>query len=167
MTRLNCPTDGAIDVCHGCLSRAAAPIATRPARLVELRHTTSNKRNGYCARALFGTTAVALLLSASDCPACNIPVFRFALENWQPEAYRFVILHNGARTPSQQKLLRWLEEQAESRANILVQRVETVSLLQAGMLCPPALPVVGALPHSFSDPKLLVRCPPAADSREI
>jgi|GEM_PF-1187453 len=37
--------------------------------------------------------------------ACNIPVFRYALENWQPDNYITVILHNGNLTAEQQSLL--------------------------------------------------------------
>ena len=35
-----------------------------------------------------------LLAFISSASACNIPVFRYALENWQPDPYQAVVLHD-------------------------------------------------------------------------
>lgn len=40
-------------------------------------------------------TAAALLCCARS-PACNVPVFRYALEHWRPDPYRVAVLHRDA-----------------------------------------------------------------------
>ncbi|MCP4189717.1 MAG: hypothetical protein GY768_03725 [Planctomycetaceae bacterium] len=57
--------------------------------------------------------------------ACNIPVFRYALENWQPDPYSVFILHQGDLTKEQESLLsalqsKSLENQAICNANVFV-----------------------------------------------
>lgn len=42
--------------------------------------------------------------------ACSVPVFRYALERWPPDTYRYVVFHNGALTPEQQKLVDELDQ---------------------------------------------------------
>jgi hypothetical protein len=39
--------------------------------------------------------ALALALSAGPADACSIPVFRYALERWQPAPYEVVVFHKG------------------------------------------------------------------------
>jgi hypothetical protein len=36
-----------------------------------------------------------LLILASSASACNVPVFRYALERWKPEPYQVVLFHRG------------------------------------------------------------------------
>ncbi|WP_417847206.1 hypothetical protein [Thalassoglobus sp.] len=45
----------------------------------------------------FRTTLVALILivSASIATACSVPVFRYALEHWQPDSYVAYVFHKG------------------------------------------------------------------------
>jgi hypothetical protein len=38
---------------------------------------------------------LGLLLLAAAAPACNVPVFRYALEKWRPEPYRVSLFHRG------------------------------------------------------------------------
>lgn len=40
-------------------------------------------------------TLFALTLAAAPCPACDIPVYRYALDHWAPDAYQIDILHKG------------------------------------------------------------------------
>jgi hypothetical protein len=42
--------------------------------------------------------------------ACNIPVFRYALERWQPDQCEVVVFHKGGLTGEQQQLLKQLGE---------------------------------------------------------
>ena len=51
-------------------------------------------------------------VAAQTVDACNIPVFRYALENWQPDNYITVILHNGDLTAEQQSLLEQLKSKS-------------------------------------------------------
>ena len=73
--------------------------------------------------------ALGVLLAASGicavAAACNVPVFRFALERWRPDPYRIVLLHQGELTAEQRELLRPLVEQQEKNtANIAVRTVD-------------------------------------------
>jgi hypothetical protein len=54
-----------------------------------------------CAAIALGTG----LLSPAAATACNVPVFRYALERWRPDPYRVTVFTRGKLTDSQQKLL--------------------------------------------------------------
>jgi hypothetical protein len=58
--------------------------------------------------------------------ACNVPVFRYALERWQPDPYRVTLFHRGALTESQRTLLRPLEEASSGThsANVVLRLVD-------------------------------------------
>src|SRR5438552_1460043 len=87
--------DEAMSTKYRVLSTGAATTPTqRPAALHAWRSAL---------RALLLTLPV-LLLFAFPSPACNIPVFRFALEYWKPEPYELFILHKGPLPESQRKL---------------------------------------------------------------
>ncbi len=59
----------------------------------------------------FSLAAVAL--------ACNVPVFRFALERWRPDAYRITVLHRGPLSEAERDFLRPLEElRNKTQANL-------------------------------------------------
>jgi len=47
------------------------------------------------------TIAMASLAFASVALACNIPVFRYALERWKSDAYEIVVMHGGDLTAEQ------------------------------------------------------------------
>jgi hypothetical protein len=55
-------------------------------------------------------TAVVLLLLASStiAVACNIPVFRFALERWRSDPCELIVLHQGVLTADQQSAVQQL-----------------------------------------------------------
>jgi hypothetical protein len=52
---------------------------------------------------------VAHALAASVAPACNVPVFRYALEHWKPSPYLVHVFHRGPLAPPQLALLKKLE----------------------------------------------------------
>src|SRR5262245_47652816 len=52
---------------------------------------------------------VAHLLAVPAAPACNVPVFRYALEHWKPSPYLAHVFHRGPLTPAQLAALKKLE----------------------------------------------------------
>lgn len=71
----------------------------------------------------------ALLLSAAAY-ACNVPVFRFALERWHADAYRVVVFHRGQLSDAEREMLNPLEEQIERLSANLTLRTVDVSELE-------------------------------------
>ena len=58
--------------------------------------------------------------------ACSIPVFRYALENWQPDPYVAYVLHSGELTAEQQELIETLRSQdreGDTSANLIVDTI--------------------------------------------
>jgi hypothetical protein len=56
--------------------------------------------------------------------ACNVPVFRYALERWEPDPYVFVVFHSQPLTEEQQALVKALEDTSqEGLANLAVVKV--------------------------------------------
>ncbi|MDZ4684682.1 MAG: hypothetical protein SH850_06285 [Planctomycetaceae bacterium] len=57
--------------------------------------------------------------------ACNVPVFRYALEHWRPDPYRLTVLHRGPLDDDQRARLATLEEQsAKSQINVAIRTVD-------------------------------------------
>ena len=56
------------------------------------------------------------LMSGSAAVACNIPVFRYALERWQPDNCELILFHREPLTADQQKMLDQLMEQQIARS---------------------------------------------------
>lgn len=71
---------------------------------------------------------VVACLAARAGVACNIPVFRYALEQWQPDAYEFLVLHRGPLDPGQQALLERLEATASASRHPANASVRTADL---------------------------------------
>ena len=59
---------------------------------------------------------LALACLGSTCIACSVPVFRYALENWEPDRLTVAILHRGPMTADQVALRTELENAAEADA---------------------------------------------------
>jgi hypothetical protein len=67
--------------------------------------------------------AVLSLLAVAE--ACNVPVFRFALERWRSDPYEVVVFHRGPLSDADREVLRPLEEkQDQFSANIVVRTVD-------------------------------------------
>ena len=75
--------------------------------------------------------AAAVLSCAGLAWACNVPVFRFALERWRPDAYRAVLLHRGELTAADREQIAILEQQQENSLANLTLRTIDVSQLDA------------------------------------
>lgn len=61
--------------------------------------------------------------------ACNVPVFRFALERWRPDPYRATLFHRGALSDADKALLDKLDPQGTNPlANLAVELVDLQNL---------------------------------------
>lgn len=65
-------------------------------------------------RSLSVAIAVTLLLSAAAV-ACNVPVFRFALERWQADASELVVFFDSKLAPDDEALISGLEESSVAK----------------------------------------------------
>ncbi|MGA2497762.1 MAG: hypothetical protein ABSH20_08475 [Tepidisphaeraceae bacterium] len=73
---------------------------------------------------LIGLLAV---LGGVSARACDVPVFRYALERWRPAVYRVLVLHRGALSAEQQELARHLDDLSidhNGPGNFSVERVD-------------------------------------------
>lgn len=77
----------------------------------------------------YAAALVALGISlASSVQACNIPVFRYALENWAPDPYPVFVLHQGDLTAEQAAYVDQLKDaasDAKQPANLQAFAVDT------------------------------------------
>ena len=70
-----------------------------------------------------------LLFAVVTAEACQVPVFRYALERWRPDPYQLVIVHEGNLTSGQKSKLVHLEESlVGSNGPIVNLRIETIDL---------------------------------------
>jgi len=72
-------------------------------------------------RILSFACAVALPIAAI---ACSVPVFRYALEHWRPDAYRVFVYHEQDVRDSDQRLLQWAELQNQAGANLQIKMID-------------------------------------------
>jgi hypothetical protein len=72
-----------------------------------------------------------VLTSAAIASACNVPVFRFALERWRADNYSLVVFHRGPLEAAAQEAIRPLEEQEALLTNVVVRRVDLDKLAAA------------------------------------
>jgi hypothetical protein len=71
-------------------------------------------------------------LSFGEAAACNVPVFRYALERWQAEPYTATVFWRGPLTAEQKALVMQLSQTAEKdSANLTLEQVD-VSAPMAG-----------------------------------
>ncbi len=71
--------------------------------------------------------AVVIFLSAASAYACNIPVFRYALERWRSDTCELLVFHDGSldeKTSSQIDSLRKQSTGAGGQTNVNVQLVD-------------------------------------------
>jgi hypothetical protein len=69
--------------------------------------------------ARFGLTLFACLLFGPQTFACSVPVFRYALERWQPAKYELVVYHRGPLSRGDMDAVRRFEATAV-RANVRI-----------------------------------------------
>lgn len=63
---------------------------------------------------------LTLLLAASLAEACNVPVFRYALERWRADRYQLVLFHRGTLTAGDKALVDSLHDRSDSVDSNLV-----------------------------------------------
>ncbi len=101
-----------------------------------------------------------IVAAAATAQACNIPVFRYALERWRPDVSEFIVYHAGELDLDAQSLVKRLKEQARAASANAEVRLVDVAL-------PPSVqqdPVWLRLEANSNDlvlPHLLVRLPHA------
>ena len=103
--------------------------------------------------ARFGLAIFAFLLIGPSTFACSVPVFRYALERWQPSRYEIVVYHRGPLDSSTRASVRRLDL-AASRTNGRVTKVDL-----AGRVDPNFQAVWNREAKNASLPLLLVRYP--------
>jgi hypothetical protein len=117
--------------------------------------------------------AAAIFAGAGVAWACNVPVFRFAIERWRPDPYRVVVFHRGPLAEAGREQIAPLEDQSDkSLVNVNVRIVDLDELdadseeaaadrALYSALGEPALPALAVLyPQSLNIPKPLVSGPP-------
>src|SRR5687767_4330208 len=60
------------------------------------------------------------LLAPRAAQACQIPVFRYALERWAAEPYEVVVFHQGPLGPEEKQLVQRLRDAEKSSTNVTV-----------------------------------------------
>lgn len=100
-------------------------FATLSSRFAIMPHRLSHRRSllaltrGLC----------VLVLLVGGAQACNVPVFRYALERWRADDYRITIVHHGSLTPEGEQLAaNLLAHQTQRTANVAVERVDVGQL---------------------------------------
>lgn len=71
-----------------------------------------------------------LLAGASTATACEIPVFRYALERWEPDPYVALVLHEGPLDAEQQQAVDRLRSARQGRGGALNLEVRTIDVGQ-------------------------------------
>ena len=57
-----------------------------------------------------GGVVLGIVIGAPILLACSVPVFRYALERWPPDAYEAIVLHEGPLAEQDKKIVDWLKE---------------------------------------------------------
>ncbi len=99
----------------------------------------------------------AWLLAGNTASACNVPVFRYALERWKPDACRVSILFDAPLTTEQQAQLKPLDAASEQ---VSLERIDVTQKLTADQqdLVASARQLPG-----FQFPHVMVRTPVNSD----
>jgi len=64
---------------------------------------------------MYRIIVISLLTASSPVSACNIPVFRFALERWEADRYQIEVIHRGPLTAQQKTKVEALRKFVEDR----------------------------------------------------
>lgn len=91
--------------------------------------TLSSRRAWFSPWPMVAAAFGVLFLGTLAAYACNVPVFRYALEHWRADPYRITLFHEGPLSEAQQTLIRPLEMQQErALANLTFRTVELSEL---------------------------------------
>jgi hypothetical protein len=104
---------------------------------------------------------VSFSLSATVASACNVPVFRYALERWTAEAYQVAVFHRGPLTTNEQALVKTLEKASDdAAANFVIQQVDVSAPV------PAPLQALWKAQTNSSLPWVVVRYPAANEAEQ-
>ena len=67
---------------------------------------------------ILGLTLGLAALPIGKLAACSVPVFRYALERWQPDNFELLVIHRGGLTDEQMTLVTILRDMSESGATL-------------------------------------------------
>lgn len=97
---------------------------------------------------------LAIGLGTLAAPACNVPVFRYALERWEADPYEAILFERGPLNPDQQAGLDALSKAAQSaRANL------TITIVDLNAEVRPALRTLWSGQINPTPPWLVLRYP--------
>ena len=74
--------------------------------------------------------AIIVLTNFMAAYACNVPVFRFALERWRPDPYRLTVFHRGPLADAERVLIGTLEVQQDKLSLNLALRTLDITELE-------------------------------------
>lgn len=109
-----------------------------------------------------GTLAIVGLFSlGSSLTACNVPVFRYAIEHWHPSPYIVCAVLPGEPTAEQSRELKLLADAVDGSANIQLYARWADNALQTTLPAPPPPPDIEKLIQQkhFAGPALVVLSP--------
>ena len=89
-------------------------------------HLASKRKAARCGRFRWPLTFVLFAITTALL-ACQVPVFRYALERWQADRYRVVVIHDQALSESHQAAISALEaamHDEETLVNIELREVD-------------------------------------------
>jgi hypothetical protein len=80
-------------------------------------------RSVYCILLAY---SLYLICPSAACQACDVPVCRYALEHWNPDAYQVAVLHQGPMDAKCKALIAALKKRSleSPRANLAVQTID-------------------------------------------
>lgn len=70
------------------------------------------------------TAILIVALFSATALACSVPVFRYAIEHWRPDAYRVFVYHDQDLSSDDQQLLDRIKREAKAGANIQVEAID-------------------------------------------
>ena len=82
----------------------------------------------------FSVMLLFISSSISGVRACDVPVYRYALERWPTERYELVVFHRGPLSEKQGQIVKWLEGSSGDHldyANYTVRRTDLDSLAES------------------------------------
>ena len=97
---------------------------------------------------------LAALLGPPAAPACNVPVFRYALERWNPDAFVAVVFHREPLTAAPQALVEAMARTSDDGAANWIVRKADVSRTMS-----PAFQALWQSQAKATTPWLVVRYP--------
>lgn len=107
-----------------------------------------------------------LAAASASALACNIPVFRYALERWQPDAYQLLVVHREPLAEGDLTRIEELRTQSQSQNGDLNLDVRTVDLKQE---LDPDLAAMESVLNSLggdgSSPRAILRSAPVQGDR--